>query len=224
MGGAPVAGRLLALGSALFILGAANPALFAVWSAPVETQLRLIHDAETAWIVTNVLFLAGTVLTAAGLWLTPDRVGNGGLTVARVASVAYLIGATSWLASLVFRLTVTPHVASSFVNSGSIDSTYTIVNLWAVGLFGAFTYLAGGSLVTVGVAVILGRAVPAYTAWFAIVIGAGMVVGYAIAGDMPPFVAYLPTGLLGIALMRQRMPADADRMAAESQVLKAHPT
>lgn len=202
-----MAGRLLALGSVLFVVGAANPALGAVWSAPVETQLRLIHDAATAWNVTNALFLVGTVLTTAGLWLVPERVGNGGQSLARAASVAYLVGATAWLASLVFRLTVTPQVASAFVDGGSIDSTYTLVNLWAVGLFGAFTYLAGGSLIAVGVAVILGRAVPAYAAWFAIVIGVVIVIGYAIAGDMPPFAGYLPTGLLGIALMRQRAPS-----------------
>jgi hypothetical protein len=201
-----VAGRLLVLGSVLFIVGAANPALGAVWSAPPETQLRLIHDAATAWTATNILFLVGTVLTATGLWFVPERVGNGGLMLARAVAVVYLIGATTWLASLVFRLTVTPQAASALVASGSMDPTFVILNLWADGLFGAFTYIAGGCLVALGVAGLLGRALSAFACWFAIVIGVVVAVGYAIAGDMPPFVAYLPTGLLGIAMLRHREP------------------
>jgi hypothetical protein len=204
-----VAGKLLLLGSILFIVGAANPALGAVWSAPMDTQLRLIHDAATAWTVTNVLFLVATVLTATGLWFVPERVGNPGLTPARAAAVVYLVAATAWLASLVFRLTVTPPAASAFVATGSIDPTYVTLNLWAVGLFGAFTYLAGGSLVAIGVAVIIGRALASYAGWFAIVIGIAIAAGYAIVGDMPPFVAYLPTGLLGVVLMRRREPPAA---------------
>ena len=58
--------------------------------------------------VTNSLFLLATVLTAAGLWLLPERIGERGLVPARAASVVFLVGATAWLASLVFRLTVTP--------------------------------------------------------------------------------------------------------------------
>jgi len=204
-----VAGRLLLLGSALFIVGAANPALGAVWSAPMGTQLQLIHDAATAWTVTNVLFLVATVLTATGLWFVPERVGDRGLMPARAATVVYLVAATAWLASLVFRLTVTPHAASAFVAGGSIDPTYVTLDLWAVGLFGAFTYLAGGSLVAIGVAVILGRTLSSYAGWFAIVIGVVIAAGYVIVGDMPPFVAYLPTGLLGIVLMRHREPLTA---------------
>jgi hypothetical protein len=74
---------------------------------------------------------------------------------------------------------------------------------WAGGLFGAFTYLVGGSLIALGAALILGR-VSTVAGWFAVLIGLVIGVGYALAGDMPPFVAYLPTGLLGLALLRSR--------------------
>jgi hypothetical protein len=206
-----MAGWLLVLGSVSFIVGAANPALGPVWSASQETQLRLIHDAATAWTVTNVLFLFATVLTAAGLWFVPERVGERGLMLARAAVVVYLIGATAWLASLVFRLSVTPDAAAAFVAAGPVNPMYVIANHWAVGMFGAFTYVAGGSLVALGVAVILGRALPAASGWFAIVIGMVIAGGYAIFGDMPPFVAYLPTGLLGIVLLPRRSRSDAHR-------------
>jgi hypothetical protein len=200
-----VAGWLLVTGAVAFIVGAANPALGSVWSAPQDVQLRLIHDASTAWTITNALFFVGTVLTGAGLWFVPERVGGRWSTVARAAAVVYLLAATAWLASLTFRLAVTPDAAATFAGTGSMDPTYVLMARWASGLFGAFTYLAGGSLIALGVALMVGRALPAPAGAFAILIGLAIAVGYAILGDMPPFVAYLPTGVLGVAMLRSRV-------------------
>ncbi len=198
-------GWLLVTGSVAFIVGAANPALGAVWSAPPDAQLRLIHEAAIAWTITNALFLIATVLTAAGLWFVPERVGGKGSMVARAATVVYLLAATAWLASLTFRLAVTPEAATTFAATGSMDPTYVLMARWASGLFGAFTYLAGGSLVALGIALLVGRTVSTVAGAFAILIGLVITLGYASLGDMPPFVAYLPTGLLGVALLRAPM-------------------
>lgn len=220
-----MAGWLLAIGSLSFLVGALNPALGSVWSATREDQLRLIHDAATAWTVTSALFLIGTVLTAAGLWFVPEYVAGSGTTapaeaapetvapragtparagmLARVATLVYLIAAGAWIASLTFRLAVTPDAATAFVANGSLDPAYLLMDRWARGLFGAFTLLAGGSLVALGAALLVGR-VSAVAGWFAVVIGLLIAIGYALAGDMPPFVAYLPTGLLGLVLVRSR--------------------
>jgi hypothetical protein len=200
-----VAGWLLVAGAVAFIVGAANPALGAVWSAPQDVQLRLIHDAATAWTITNVLFFIATALTAAGLWFVPERVRGRWSTVARAASLVYLLAAMAWVASLTFRLTVTPDAAATFAATGSMDPAYVLMARWASGLFGAFTYLAGGSLIALGGALIVGRALPALAGAFAILIGVAIALGYAILGDMPPFVAYLPTGLLGVAMLRSRV-------------------
>ena len=199
-----MAGWFLVLGAGAFIVGAANPSLFAVWTAPETTQLQLIHGAPMAWAITNVLFAVATVLTAGGLWLTPDSVGDQGLTLARVAAVAYVLGANAWLASLVFRLVVTPDAATTLIANGSVDPAYAVVARWSGGLFTLFTYVAGSSLVALGVAVVMGATLSALAGWFSIVIGAIIIAGYAIAGDMPPAVAYLPTGLLGITLLLAR--------------------
>lgn len=198
-----MAGWLLVIGSASFMVGAANPSLIQVWTAPQDTQLRLINAAPTAWTITNVLFIVATVLTATGLWLVPERVGDGGLLLAQGAAVVYLLAATAWLASLVFRFAVTPHAASAFVAQGSLDATYLTIDRWAGGLFGVFTYLAGASLVAIGVAVIQGGVLSVIAGWAAMAIGVVIAAGYGILGDMPPFVSYLPTGLLGIVLLLQ---------------------
>jgi hypothetical protein len=197
-----VTGWLLVIGSLSFIVGALNPALAQVWSAPQDAQLGLIHDAATAWTITNVLFAVGTVLTAAGLWFVPERVGARGAALARAATVVYVVAATAWLASITFRLAVTPDAAATFVATGSMDPAYVLMDRWALGSFGAFTYLAGASLVAFGVALFVGR-VSVVAGSFAILIGLVIAVGYALVGDMPPFVAYLPTGLIGLVVLRQ---------------------
>jgi hypothetical protein len=199
-------GWLLAIGALSFIVGASNPALGPVWSAPPEVQLRLIAAAAAGWTATNVLFGAGAVLTAAGLWPVAERVGARGQAVARAAAVVYVIAVTAWISSLAFRLAVTPAAAASFVASGSMDPTYVLINRWANGMFGAFTYLSGASVTAFGVAVVRGRTLHPAAGWFAIVVGLLITLGYAIAGDMPPFVAFFPTGLLGLVLLRRPGP------------------
>lgn len=193
-------GLLLAIGSALFLVGASNPRLYRVWTAPDELALRIIDEHKAAWRATNWLFLAATVLTAAGVWSFVDLVGADGAPLARAGAVAYLLAAGAWLASLTFRLTVTPPAATSFAVD-SIDPAYATLARWSGGLFAMFTIVAGSSLVALGGGILFGGAVTALAGWFAVVIGLVIVVGFLAAGDMPPFVAYLPTGLIGLVLL-----------------------
>jgi hypothetical protein len=206
-----MAGWLLAIGSLSFIVGASNPALAPVWSAPPDVQLRLIHDAATGWTVTNVLFGVGAVLTAAGLWPVAERVGTGGQSLARAAAVVYAIAVAAWISSLAFRLAVTPPAAASFADSGVMDPTYVLVSRWGNGMFSAFTYLSGASVTALGVALVRGRTLRTAVGWFAIVVGLVITLGYAVAGDMPPFLSFVPTGLLGLFLLRRPGVHDSER-------------
>lgn len=199
-----VAGAALTLGAVLFFAGAANPRLFAVWTAGEAVQLRLIHARPRSWQLTNLLFAIATVLTAAGLTVTPDTIGPGGAPLARVAVAMYGIAAVLWLASITFRLVVTPAAADAFARSGTSEPGYAVASRWSGGLFAAFTVTAGSSLVVLGVAVVAGSAMTALVGWFSIGIGAVIVGGYLIARDMPPLIAYLPTGALGIAILLAR--------------------
>ncbi len=199
-----LAGLLLVGGSSCFFVGALNPSLFSVWRASPELQLRLIADRTTAWTITNVLFLIATVLTTAGLWLTPDFVGGAGVAVARAATVGYLLGASTWLTSHVIRLVITPQAASAVVTAGAVDPTYAGLLRLGGGLFATFTLTAGASLIAIGLAIIVGGELPVFAGWFAAAVGGIIVVGFLAAGDMPPFVAYLPTALIGILLLLVR--------------------
>jgi len=196
-----IAGVVLVLAAVCFLVGAANPRLFALWTASDEVQLRMISADPRTWELTNALFAIATVLTAAGLTAAPDALGSAGAGLARIAVASYGIAAVLWLASIVFRLVVTPAAAAAFVATGRLETGYEVGSRWSGGLFTLFTMTAGSALVVLGIAVIVGGALPPLLGWFSIVIGAVIVAGYLIAGDMPPFVAYLPTGALGIAML-----------------------
>lgn len=199
-----VGGIALVVAALCFFVGAANPALIEVWTAGEKAQLRLIDLHRQAWRVTNVLFGVATVGTVAGLSVVPGTIGAGGSPLAQAAVTAYLLAAAAWLLSIVFRLAVTPHAAARFVSTGVLDPMVGLVGRWSTGLFAAFTITAGCSLVGLGAAVLLGAALPGLLGWFMVAIGAVIAGGYLIAGDMPPFVAYLPTGALGLALLLGR--------------------
>jgi hypothetical protein len=199
-----IGGGALLAGSVCFLLGAANPRLFAVWTATEEAQLRMIAADPRSWVVTNALFAIATVLTTVGLTVAPDVVGAGGTAIARMAVAGYGLAAVVWLASIVFRLVVTPAAAGTFVQTGVLEAGYQASSRWSGGLFVAFTFIAGSSLVALGISIVAGGALTAVAGWFSIVLGAVMVGGYLAAGDMPPFVAYLPTGALGVAMLLAR--------------------
>ena len=127
--------------------------------------------------------------------------GTDGAPLARAGAVAYLLAAGAWLASLTFRLTVTPPAAEAFVASSVIDPAYATLARWSGGLFAMFTIVVGSALVALGGGILLGGAVTVLGGWFALVIGLVIVVGFIAAGDMPPFVAYLPSGLIGLAIL-----------------------
>jgi hypothetical protein len=198
--GPSLAGLLLA-GGAVFLVAAGSPSLVRVWTGPPEEGLPLIHSHRRAWRLANLGFALGTVLTSAGLWLVSDAVGDRGAPLARAAAATYSLGAALWLTSLCVRLAVTPAKASAYVATRTIDSSYAPLDRLAGGLFTGFTYLAGAALLGVGTAILAGGVVAAPVAWFALVIGAVVIIGYLAFGDMPPFVSYLPTTLIGVALL-----------------------
>jgi len=197
-----IEGLVLAIGAVLFLIGAANPVLARAWVSPREPYLQIIAGHPTAWRVSNVLFLAGTVLTAAGMVELPLAAGidtDGARVLTSIAGFVVAIGAVLWIVSLIGRLAVTTHVASAFVG-GSGDAILVPAERWMGGLFGAFLLLAGLGLGALGVGFIVAPALPTL-GWVCVAFGVIITGGYLVFGDVPPFVVYLPTGLLGLALL-----------------------
>jgi hypothetical protein len=197
-----VEGLVLAIGALLFAIGAANPVLIRAWTSPRELYLQIVAGHPTAWRLSNVLFLAGTVLTAAGMAELPMAVRvdtEGARVLTSIAGLVVAIGAVLWIVSLIGRLAVTTHVASAFV-AGTGEATPVPAERLMGGLFGAFILLAGLGLVALGVGFIVAPVLPTL-GWVSIAFGVVITGGYLVFGDLPPFVVYLATGLLGLALL-----------------------
>ena len=197
-----IEGLVLTIGALLFLIGAANPVLIRAWTSPRELYLQIVAGHPTAWRITNVLFLAGTVLTAAGMVELPKTAGvdaDGARILISIASLGVAMGAMLWIISLVGRLAVTTHVASAFV-AGSGEATPVPVERLMGGLFGAFIVLAGLGLGALGVGFIVAPVLP-ILGWVCVAFGLIITGGYLVLGDVPPFVVYLATGLVGLGLL-----------------------
>ena len=197
-----LAGWLLVSGSLAFGVGAGNPYLVRAWTAPHETFLTIVARHPAAWRVTHVLFIGGTVLTTAGLTalfvVLPDGWPRA-LTVAGVA--AFAIAAVLWIVSLLYRLSVTPHTAHVFAETGALDPSVAVLDRLNGGLFKAFIVIAFAGLAAIGIATTAGGPIPAPIGWGAAALSGLFVVGLLASGDMPPFTVYLAPVAFGIALL-----------------------
>jgi hypothetical protein len=77
----------------------------------------------------------------------------------------------------------------------------TLLGAATGGLFATFSLLTSLALAAIGFTLTLGGGVAAPVAWFATVAGVLTAVWLLVTGDIIPAVLYLPTLLLGIALL-----------------------
>jgi hypothetical protein len=199
---AHVTGWLLVIGSVTFGIGAGNPYLVRAWTAPHETFLTIVARHSVAGRATHVLFIGGTVLTAAGLAVLPSLLSDGWpRALALAGAAAFAIAAILWIVSLVYRLAVTPSTARSFVESGALDPSVTALDRLNGGLFKAFIVIALAGLAAIGVASTAGGPIPAPLGWGSAALSGLLIGGLMLTGDMPPFTVYLAPLAFGIALL-----------------------
>jgi hypothetical protein len=195
-------GWLLVVGPVLFLVGAGNPRLVTVWTAPRDRFLAVVHERPRAWRFTNVLFLAATVVTAAGLDVLPVLLPDpGARLLAAAGSATFSFAAVLWAVSLVYRLAVVPTVPGRFADIGAIDPAAQFAEQWAGGLFAAFIVIGAAGLGAIGLAIAIGGPIVAVlgaaTSLFALL----LLAGFLVAGDMPPFTLYLPPLAIGLAIL-----------------------
>ena len=202
MDAAQVAGWLLVIGSVTFGIGAGDPYLVRAWTAPLETFLAIVARHTVAWRATHVLFIGGTVLTAAGLAVLPGLLPDGWpRALALAGAAAFAIAAVLWLVSLVYRLAVTPITARVFTESGAPDPSVTALDRLSGGLFKAFIVIALAGLAAIGLATTAGGPIPAPLGWGSAALSGLLIGGLMLTGDMPPFTVYLAPLAFGIALL-----------------------
>ena len=199
---AHLAGWLLVVGSVTFGLGAGNPYLVRAWTAPQAAFLTIVARRPVAWRITHVLFIAGTVVTTAGLAALAIVVPDGWSSSLAVAGVTtFATGGLLWIVSLVYRFAVTPEAARVFAETGGVDPWIATFDRLNAGLFKAFIVIAFSGLAAIGIATAVGGPIPPPLGWGAAALSCVFVGGLLVTGDMPPFTVYLAPLAFGIALL-----------------------
>ncbi len=197
-----LAGWLLVVGPLAFMVGAGDPYLIRAWTAPQATFLAIVGRHPVAWRATNLLFIAGTVLTAAGLALLAFVVPDGGPRgFAAGGAVAFVIATILWIISLIYRLAVTPTTARRFVDTGAIDPWVATLDGLSGALFQGFIVVGFAGIAAIGIATTAGGPIPPPVGWGAAALSGLLVGGLVLSGDMPPFTVYLAPLAFGVTLL-----------------------
>jgi hypothetical protein len=201
--GLTVAAALLVAGP---VAGAAcgfYPPMFRVWSAPRDEHLTLVLAHRRAWIAINAGFTVATIVTAAGLAVLAGAVdvADGPRAVLTAAAVVYAIAGALWCTVLTIRDRTTPALAEMVAAGTPTEPAETLLGAALGGLFAAFALATGAALVALGLTLAMSGGVAAPVAWLATLIAAVVIAGFLASGDAIPAVLYLPTLLVGLALL-----------------------
>ena len=201
--GVMVAAALLVAGALMLVILGLYPPMFRVWTAPRDEHLALVLIHPRAWMLINVGFISATILSAAGLAVLAGALAgdDGRRAVLTGAAVVYSIAGALWCALVAIRIRTTPALARMAAPGTPAEPVETLVGAALGGLFAAFLPATGAALVVVGITLALGGGVAAPVAWVATLIALLATAGFLALGDMPPFVLYIPTLLIGLALL-----------------------
>jgi hypothetical protein len=198
-----VAGVLLVAGPVVGAIPVAHPALMRVWSAPRERYLEIIGAHRRAWYLLNAGFSLATISTAAGLAImaasADPATARGALLMA--VTVAYAMGGVLWLAALAIRSLRDPLLADMLAEGRATEPAESMLGAATTGLFIGFVLTTAVTLLVLAVVLGLAGGVAVPVA----VIG-GVIAGFVLAnqlrtGDTIPAILYLPTLLIGVALL-----------------------
>jgi hypothetical protein len=203
-----VNGATLILGSIVMLTGAVTYGLVKdangpmIFGQPPREWLRLINAHEGMWRLSTILFIIGSLLTLAGWDLLAGRLERSGESgFARVGLLALAIGVTLFLAWMAIRLSAEIWAAKTAAATQSIPELFAPLAAWNGALFALYTILTFVGLALLGGAMLTSKALPTWLGIGSIVYALAGLVVFALARDMPPFVHYLPTLLIGIVLI-----------------------
>lgn len=198
-----LAGILLVAGPLVGMIPVANPSLLRVWSASREDHLATIGAHRLAWAVLNVGFGIATIATTAGLAILALDANRDGGRQAALAAVAatYGIAGALWCAVLAIRARATPALADLVRDGQPTEPAETLLGAAEGGLFAAFVLATGVALAGLGLTLLVTGGVAAPIAVASALVGLGAIAVLLVTGDVVPAVLYVPTLLVGIALL-----------------------
>ena len=197
------AGILLVVGPLVGAIPVANPSLLGVWSATRDEHLATIGAHRVAWAVLNLGFGFATIATAAGLAILALAADPDGARAAAMTAVAlaYAVGGALWCALLAVRARTTPALADLVRDGRPTEPGETLLGAAQGGLFAAFVVVTCAALVGLGLTLLITGGVTAAVAIATAAVGVATAAWLLVAGDIVPAVLYLPTLLIGVALL-----------------------
>lgn len=195
-------GWLLVIGTVAGLALVGHPALIRIWTMPREQHVATVAAHPVVWALLNAGFALATVTTAAALVLmgTNAYAGTDWSGPLIACGITYTIGGSLWCAVLAARTRSTPLLND--LGPESYDRPpVRLLDALTGGLYQAFVLLCSVAVALLGVVLLVAGGVPVVVGILAVLVGGGCVVWLLVAGDIIPAVLYLPTLLLGIALL-----------------------
>jgi len=183
-----IAAIALIIGSIFFLVAAFSPVSMAFFTERDEvTRLEIALDNRRAWTVSQILFSLGAVVAAVGIGLASYHFRSLAGPVLPFLAVAVVVAGAAFWSWHVYLRTVDP----AALVEGTLPAWYFI----------AYTLLTQVGLITFGI-LLLRAAIPGWVGW--VVIGGAILLFtvYLIVKDVPPFLYYILTLLMGIMMIR----------------------
>jgi len=198
-----LAAVLLVAGPVIGTACLAYPPFVRVWTVPRDEHLALVAAHPVAWRIANVGFTVATVLTAGGLFVlagsaTADDWPRAALIV---GAVAYAIAGSLWCAILAIRTRTTPAIAAMVAAGSETEPAEALLGSVIGGLYASFLLTTGAALVAIGSALALAGGAASPAGWIAAIVASLALVRHATSGDVIPAVIYIPTLVVGLALL-----------------------
>ena len=198
-----LAAALLVAGPVIATLCLTYPPFFRVWLVGRDEHLAMVAAHPMAWRMVNLGFVVATVLTAAGLGVLAGRLDLADVPAGILASaaVAYAIGGVMWCIVLTVRNRTTPQLAAMVAADRPTEPAESLLGAALGGIFAGFVWTTGLAILAVSAALAMGGSVGLPVAAIAALVALVALGGQLVTGDTIPAILYVPTLLLGIALL-----------------------
>jgi hypothetical protein len=174
-------------GSTLFLAAAFSPISRIFGMRDASERLEVIGAAPNQWLVAQLLFALGAIVTVIGVGSLAVRLRGHSFSVYLTSSALFMaVGAILWSWHVYVRA-----VDPALFTAGGIPP-------W---LFAGYSLLTMVGLAFLGTG-LLQMALPSWVGWLAIGSAALFFVLAIAFRDMPPFVYYVITLTIGVALYR----------------------
>jgi hypothetical protein len=193
---------VIILGSILFLAGSFSPMSSVYMEPTAEGKLNIIQSSPGGWVLKQVLYSLGALLTAGGFSAAAYRL-RGSISRLYLPILLTLLAATIFfLAYVVFR-TVNPE---AWVQIPPPHPQFL-----------AYTFLMQAGMLLLGVA-LLQSGYPRWLGWLITGSMVALFVLTVIFRDMPPLAYYLLALPVGFVLLRRKQPFKQQ----QSQIVNDH--